>query len=274
MEDSVIPSPPHYLGQKGNKGASRMSSPRWAFIAGSYRTASTTQYEITRDIVEGTRSGIGIGYHTESRLKERDEDTRKGYIVVCKVFKFLPQHSPFGKQFLEENRLKALCTIRDPRDIIVSMKARSEATRNMDFDFKQTVTENFPIWLGQLEQWIDLGPEITMVTKYEDMIVNLYKEAKRIAEHLGISADDDLLKTIAKNHTIQAMVKAKKEYRSKAQKAKARGEEPPREDPWLPSIPAIKFGTSGQWRTWLSTGEITLVNETCAKFMERFGYPI
>lgn len=253
-----------------------MSSPRWVFSAGTYRTASTTHYRITRDIVEETNSGIGIGYHTESRLEERDESTRRKHIIVCKVFKFLPQHSPFGKRFLEENRLKALCTIRDPRDIIVSMKARSEAQRpdsnGTAFDFKQTVTENFPIWLGQLEQWIALGPEITLTTKYEDFINNLYKEAKRIAAHLSITVDDDLLKTIAKRYTIQAQVDTKKEYREAVKRAKERGEDPPREDQWLPSVPGIKFGTSGHWRTWLSTGEIAMVNETCAKFMERFGY--
>lgn len=251
-----------------------MSNPRWVYVAGTYRTASTTQYCITRDIVEETKSGIGIGYHTEQRLEDYDRDTRKGHIVVCKVFKFLPQTSPWGKQFLEEGRLQAICTVRDPRDIIVSMKSRGGArkvdgTKVASFDFKQTATENFPVWLGQLEQWVDLGPKITMVTRYEDFVVNLYKEAQRIAEHLGINADQDLLKTIAKRYTVQTLVAAKKEFLQKK-----RDGEDVKEDPALPSIPAIKFGTSGQWRTWLSTGEIALVNETCAKFMERFGYPI
>jgi len=249
-----------------------MSKPRWAFVCGTYRTASTTQYLMARDIVEQTNSGIGIGYHTEQRLEDFDKKTRKGHIVVCKVFKFLPQYSSWGELFLSEKRLKALCTIRDPRDIIVSMKARAMARNDASFNLNQTVTENFPIWLGQLEQWIDLGGDITLTTKYEDFIVNLYKEAKRIAEFLNIPAEDDLLKTIAKNYTVQAQIKAKADYREAVKQAKEKGEDPPREDSWLPSIPSIKFGSSGQWHTWLSTGEITLVNETCKKFMERFGY--
>lgn len=296
-----------------------MSNPFWVFVSGTYRTASTTQYCIARDIVEETKSGIGIGYHTEKRLEERDRDTRKGYIVVCKVFKFLPETSRWGKQFLEEGRLKAVCTVRDPRDIIVSMKSRGGArkvdgTKVASFDFRQTATESFPVWLGQLEQWADLGPKITMVTRYEDFVVNLYKEARRIARHLGISGSeaivsrmdketvteikrrivetkrkinemrggegdvedptpteifDDLLKTIAKRYTVQTLVAAKKAFLQKK-----RDGEDIKEDPALPSIPAIKFGTSGQWRTWLSTGEVALVTKTCGKFMERFGYPI
>lgn len=249
-----------------------MSNPFWIFVSGTYRTASTTQYCITRDIVEETNSGIGIGYHTEGRLEERDKSTRKGHIVVCKVFKFLPETSKWGELFLSEHRLKALCTIRDPRDIIVSMKARALARHDDDFNLNKTVTEDFPIWLGQLEQWIDLGPEITLVTKYEEFITNLYKEAKRIAEFLGIDADDDLLKTIAKCYTVQAQVKAREDHRKAVQEARKEKKDEPKEDPWLPSIPSIKFGTSGHWRTWLSTGEITVVNDICGKFMERFGY--
>jgi len=232
---------------------------------------------MARDIVEETNCGIGIGYHTESRLEERDRDTPKKRIVVCKVFKFLPQTSPWGEKFLKEGRLKALCTIRDPRDIIVSMKSRGGARKKDgrkvgDFDFHLTASEFFPVWLGQLEQWIDLGPRITMMTKYEELIVNLYKEAKRIARHLEINADDDLLKTIAKRYTIQSQLDAKKKHQEARKKAMDEEENAPREDPWLPSVPAIKFGTSGHWRTWLSTGEVALVEKHNRGFMERFGY--
>ena len=249
-----------------------MARPRWAFITGSYRTASTTHYLITRDIVEETKSGKGIGYHTEKRLEEWDDKAKPGELVVCKVFKYLPQTSPWGKKFLEEGRVKALCTIRDPRDIVVSMKARGGArrpdgTKVSRFNFRDTVTNNFPIWLGQMEKWIDLGPEITMVTRYEEFILNLYKEAKRIADHLGIDADDDLLKSIAKKYAIQALIKTKKRFREDKKDNPGL-----REDPWLPSIPGIKFGTFGHWRTWLSTGEVTMVEKHCRKFMERFGY--
>lgn len=246
------------------------NKPQWIFQCGMYRTASTAHYRMARDIVKKTGNGAGIGYHTETRLEELDRMPKKGHMVVCKVFKFLPQHSPFGKKFLKQGRLKALCTIRDPRDIIVSMKERSNARlpngkRAAKFDFRDTVVDNFPIWLGQLDQWIALGPDICMVTKYEDFILNLFREAKRIAEHLGIEIKPALLKRIAKDQTIQAQIEAKREYRASKEEGK-------REDPHLPSVPAIKFGTSGHWRTWLSTAEVKLVEEICGDFMRRYGY--
>jgi len=52
-----------------------MTKPTWIFVAGPYRSGSTTQYEMARDIVEKTNTGIGIGYHNERRLKEFDAGT-------------------------------------------------------------------------------------------------------------------------------------------------------------------------------------------------------
>ena len=45
----------------------------WVFVAGIYRSGSTTQYEMVRDIVTQTGNGIGIGYHTENKLTEYDK---------------------------------------------------------------------------------------------------------------------------------------------------------------------------------------------------------
>ena len=87
------------------------NKPLWLFVAGTYRSASTTQYRIAADIVRDTGSGVAIGYHTESKLAdsgnlghdnadrvketaahENIELKRDQPIVVCKVF--LPIFSP------------------------------------------------------------------------------------------------------------------------------------------------------------------------------------
>jgi len=244
--------------------------PTWVFVAGTYRTASTTQYLIARDIVEETKSGLGVGYHTERKLEEFDAK-ESGKFVVCKVFIYLPEKSPFGKRFLKENRIKALCTIRDPRDIIVSMKTRAEGRKPSGkkdvWNFQKTATENFPIWLKQLEQWIDLGPEIALVSRFEEFTANLFGEVKRIAEHLGIDIPKALAHDIAKRYTISAQQKAKKVYFEKKKE-----DEKLREDKWLPSIPGVKFGTAGTWHTWLGTSEAKMVVEANRAFFERF-YP-
>jgi len=252
--------------------------PTWVFVAGTYRTASTTQYLITRDIVEETKNGIGIGYHTEGKLVDRD-GPRSGRYVVCKVFVFLPVTSPHGKRFLEEKRLKAVCTVRDPRDTMVSIYTNAirlgvvrdvgGRERKGDFNFVEHATIFFPEWLGRLTRWIDLGPEITYYSRFEDLTLNLFRETNQIARHLDIDLDEDLAHDIASRYTVQAQRARKRQL--KAQRSRA-PDEAKAEDPWLPSIPAINFGTSGLYRTWLSGPEASLVVEHNEEFMKRFGY--
>jgi len=245
----------------------KKTKPTWVFVSGIYRSASTTQYLITRDVVEDTKSGMGTGYETEDRLNKFDVP-KSGQYVVSKVFKFLPETSEQGALFLKENRLKSVCTIRDPRDVIVSMRTRNEnrgkggRRKDETFDFETTVKQNFPIWFGQLEQWIDLGPEITMVTKFEDLIANLLKETRRVSEHLDVKLPKGHDFEIAKRYTIAAQ-------RDKARQVRAEGKEA---DPWLPSVPGIVFGAAGLHRSWLSPTERNLVETVCGKFMRRFGY--
>jgi len=242
------------------------TKPTWIFVCGAYRTASTTSYQITRDIVEGTNNGIGRGYHTESRLEEFDVPGHR--YVVSKVFKYLPETSPFGKTFLDEGRIRAIATIRDPRDIIVSMRTRHDGRlpsgkkSGTPFDFETTIKASFPIWLGQLTDWIDLGPEVTLVSRFDEWTRNIFGEVKRIAEHLDIDLPRKKAGNIAKSYTIRAM-------REKAGRVRHEGG---KADPWLPSIPGVVFGTSEIYHTWLSPPERRLVQEHCKDFMERFGY--
>jgi hypothetical protein len=248
--------------------------PTWVFVAGTYRTASTTQYQMTRDIVEQSRNGIGIGYHQEKKLAEHDKPGNR--YVVCKVFEFLPSgfrgRRSLGESFLRAKRMKAVITMRDPRDIIVSMRTRAsnlgkkvvmERSTNDDvWSFRQTAEVNFPIWLGWLEKWSDLGPSITLVTHYESMIQNLYREVQRISSHLDIQLEPDHAKTIAKAYTKPSMKKKKVEAKKKGEK----------EDPWLPSVPGVVYGTSGIHKQHLTEEERKIVEDANNSFMEKFGY--
>lgn len=237
---------------------------KWVFVAGIYRSGSTTQYEMCRDIVQETGNGIGIGYHTEQRLKDNDDS--KHNFVVCKVFEPLfigfRDKPSYAKKFFNENRVKAIATMRDPRDVITSMKKRSEGRKedgtNGKWSFRATAQTNFPIWFSNLDKWFDWG---AMKTKYEDMILiteeknGLYNECKRIANHLNIKANDDLLKEIASRYTVESIIKRK-------QKDKGA----------LPSRPAIVFGTSGINKTWLTVPERRMVEKSVGWFIEKYGY--
>lgn len=245
-----------------------MTRPTWVFIAGPYRSGSTTQYQITRDIVEKAGQGVGIGYHTENKLKEFDVPDSPHPYIVCKVFEFLPAgfrgDTSHGEIIHRQKRIKAVVSVRDPRDILVSMRYRAESQGN-DFDFKKVATEEMPIYLANLQKWIDLGLELCYWARFEDFTLNLLALTRSIAAHLAIDLPDEQAKEIAAAYTIRAQKSKKQEFKKNRSPEK-------REDPWLPSIPEVLFGTSGHSKTWLNGPERAMVYEANKEFFERFGY--
>lgn len=241
-----------------------MAKPTWVFVVGPYRTGSTTQFLLAEKVLERTGRGRSIGYHTETRLEE--EDHGEGY-VLCKVFIPVFETSPFGRKFLEEGRLKAIGTVRDPRDILVSMRERDNG-KGIDVEeewLRERVEEKFPEWLGNLNKWADLGPEITRIIKFEWMIRHLDQTAQKIGEHLGIEVPWSMAREIAEECTIPALRQQKKDYRREGHPEK-------REHPVLPSIPPVVFGTSGHWRTWLTRDIADYLREHNEEFFERWDY--
>lgn len=247
-----------------------MTKPLWIFVAGTYRSGSTTHYEITRSIVEDTKNGVGIGYHTEERLQHYDTTNHK--MIVCKVFAPLWLHyydthddlkpkPSYGRKIYDEARMKAVVSIRDPRDILTSMKKREQAKKGRDWykDAIDTATNKFPLWLGDVEKWCNLFG-VTYWSKFEVFTQDLPGEVQRIAKHLDIILTVKQAEDIASRFTIDALNKRRGEYNK------------PDDNRHLPSVPGIVFGTSGQWRQWLTDEEVEAVEKVNGDFMRRFGY--
>lgn len=244
--------------------------PTWVFSCGIYRSGSTTHYQMVRDVVESAGLGVGIGYHEERKLVKHDDTDHK--FIVCKVFEFLPggfgEKSSYGQTIHREGRLKALATIRDPRDVITSMRERHkrqmEAPRDQaqPFSFEDRATKNFPIWLGQLDKWISLGPDICMMSRYEEWTKDLVGEVFRIANHLEIDIDGETVERIASMYTKGAIMDRK------ARDRKARR----RSDPKLPGIPDILFGEAGAHREYLNAEEETMLVDANRAWMDKYEY--
>lgn len=243
--------------------------PIWIFVAGTYRSGSTTQYRIARDLVEASGRGVGIGCHTEAKLKEWDETDNE--FIVCKVFEPLWlgfQGSPsYDQNIFSESRGRAIVTIRNPLDIITSMKHREEgrdATGNHieAWDFEQTAKEFLPVWLGNLNKWIEQGMGLCLTSRFEVMTTDILGECKRIAKFLELQISEDRLREIAQQNTKEGITQYKKKCAKEGIK----------EDDYLPQIPEIVFGTSGHWRNELTEEQANMVIEYNKEFMQKYGY--
>jgi len=247
-----------------------MTKPTWLFCAGTYRSGSTTQYRIARDIVEETGNGIGRGYHTEAKLVKFDIPDTHRY-VVCKVFKCLPLDGFKGRTsharvFYEENRLKAMITVRNPLDIITSMMERhrrqmeNKKDNEVPFDFHHRATIDFPEWLGDLDKWVSL--EGVLASRFEVFTKDLAGEVNRIAKYLGITLPPSKAEEIASHHTIKAIKDYKRIMRDQKKK----------EDPYLPAIPGILFGKPNIYQDYLTPQQIALMKQHNGNWMMRWGY--
>jgi hypothetical protein len=248
-----------------------MRKPTWVFVVGAYRTGSTTQYRIVSDVIEKTENGAGIGYHKEERLVEHDDDEER--YIACKVFRYLPHESETAKRFLLQRRIRVIGTVRDPRDIFVSMQERERRSgRFADWDPKTRITKELPEWLAQFDIWASLPKDVVYISRFEDMILDLKAETLRIAQFLGIPMGGREASRISREYQIPTLKKRKKEYWDTRRKIEKDGGTAPREHAVLPSIPGVEFGTSGHWKQWLHPRQARMVLEYCSKYARRWGY--
>lgn len=214
-----------------------MAKPIWIFEFGMYRTGSTSHYLLIEGIIEELGLGQGIGYHTDERLNTYER--YNGQFVVCKVFRPVCEESQTGKVIKQEGRVRAIGTIRDPRDIVASMKKRG-----VNFSWENTM-EEWPKWMGWFLKWCSYGPDVTRVAKYEDFTKDPVREALEIAKFLNIRLNLKQAQNVAQRATLEYQ----KELNEKAK------EENRSAHPWLPSIPGPAFGKSKNWPEVLTAQE-------------------
>jgi len=243
-----------------------MPQPTWVFVVGTYRTASTTQYRMVEEVVQSTHNGFGIGYHTDNRLGLYDEETppQQGRCyVVCKVFKYLPVTAVKGSQFLKERRLKVIGTVRDPRDVFVSMRTR-RAQQGADVGdewFAQVVGTDFPVWFGQFMLWARTSP--ALISKFENVTADPLKEVQRIGSFLRVRLSHNAARAIAQKYTTQALRDEGEEIHKNR---------PVRAHPVLPSIPPVLFGTSGHWKEHITQQQADAIYSATKEYMDTWGY--
>lgn len=188
-----------------------MSKPTWIFVAGLPRSGSTTQYQIVDTILRDKNLGIGISYHTEDKLKEYDKSGHD--MIACKVFAPLWKYSydvpngmkkreSYGKKIIDEGRFKAVMTVRNPFDIVTSMKRR-DIDRN-EYDFQKILRE-LPRHFGDALQWATLPSDVIYISKFEDFTLHLPRETAAIAKHLGIELSKDDIHRIGNEFRIEAI---------------------------------------------------------------------
>jgi len=214
------------------------------------RSGSTVQYQITKDIVETSGKGYGLGWvevhdFAEVYASHLDEEQR----LVVKTHAFTPKIG----ELIASGEGRAIYVHRDIRDVTVSLMHKRKKSFwyiLLATPFIEMVLENHKNWTSQ--------PGI-LISKYEEMVSDLKQEVLRIARYLEIPLKETEAEQIASKYTLERQIaKVKQLETSERQSGKMVDSE------LLFHRNHIHSGQVGQWVTSLTTFQVHLL-ETLAR---------
>ncbi len=222
--------------------------------AGMMRSGSVVQFQLAGAVV----NHLGIG----SIVKPRDGDefdanvNRWAFADEWYVAK-LHDYRESIKRGHDHGKVKVVMTVRDPRDIMVSLM-------NFRQDTFETMTHApvFPNNLKNHKRWSEaIHASNFRCVKYEDMVNFLDLELGFISKLIENPISHKMSGQLAKKYSI------------KENKLRAIAAYPPSHLNYF-STRHINDGSSGQWETALDEDQIRWVEDVAHDFMETNGYEL
>lgn len=232
--------------------------------AGMTRAGSTVQYQIVCELIESLGLGMTIGW-VDLLTKEFLENLEN---VLSIKDKFLiiksHQYSPPVETLIKIGKAKVIYVYRDLRDVSLSLTKTFVNSFDEAISWSNNQLENYYLWTA-----ID---EI-MVSRYENMVADLYNEVLRIANYLEIKVTNSLAREIASKFELNRQKQRIKEFDYEHDGLKGSGE-----DMYDPVSQLhknhINSGKWGQWKKSLSKEQIKLIESLAFSWFVDREYPL
>lgn len=231
---------------------------------GMYRSGSTLQYQIASALAGTTGQarimGFGLG-----RVSETAREKPRPIFVVKDH-----HYSERAREYSSSPHAKFVYGYRDVRDVVVSMMQ----TQHMTFDTFRHHGRGPAGFVGYLlntfERWTNL-PGV-LVSRYEEIVADVPREVRKIADHTGIHIPYTECHRIAE----QLSVDKQREFISGFDFAKdGAGQAVNRMDEKSQLHEYhLNGGESGKWRTHLTPDQIAVVNDAAKDWLKQQGYPV
>jgi tetratricopeptide (TPR) repeat protein len=233
--------------------------------AGMMRSGSTLQYQIVCEIIEYLGLGMTIGWTKipSQELLDNLQNVvlRKDKFLVIKSHNFCSE----VKALVRSDQAKVVYVYRDLRDVAVSLN--NKFTKS---------TKDAILWLGDRLNnyyfWASIDKII--VSRYENMINDLYGEVLKIAHYLGVAVSNDLAKSISYKLDInEQKQRINKLEQDSSSVIKLSGN-----DVYDPVSQLhnnhINSGKWGQWKESLSKEQIEHIESFAFSWFVDRGYPL
>jgi hypothetical protein len=221
---------------------------KWIAACGMRRAGSTLQYHLVREVLSGI-DYLDLRFLVWQGFDEayKKHDGKYPYIVF-KSHTHTPSFSAKCASMWVA-RGYGLFIHRDVRDVLASL-TRMYSTSNPDSPLlAPELLKNDMECIVNLESRRWIATSNTLVTRYEDILTvdGIAIECKRIAEHIGVSIDDERCAEIAEEYTVS------KQKERLPQLAKYNNE-------FLLWWNHIFTGETGRWKEELTPAQIALCN--------------
>jgi hypothetical protein len=224
------------------------------------RAASTLQYQLACELVEGRRAGRRLGWLDGAAL-----EAVLGDAAVKKEMYVLKTHAynhVLG-EMLDIGEARSLYSFRDLRDVALSIcrKFRMDFNNLMEKGWLAAAVEDGKRWCGH--------PNV-MSSRYEDLITNVPNEAERIATHLGIRITGEEAEAIGEKFSWERQ-KSRIASFPALEKTSAGDEFDPET---LLHRNHLFSGIPGEWRRLLDTRDASRIDEEFGNWLREHGYTV
>jgi hypothetical protein len=227
----------------------------WVICGGMPRSGSTVQFQIAARIVESANAGTRVEWVNPNdfvRLREK----YAGFHGM-KVFKTHTLIDEIRREF-DKNNAIGLYIYRDLRDVFVSsmVKESSDFSTVWKSGFLDRCTESFNAWTNL--------PGI-LVSRYEDVVLNLGTEVTHIANRLSIELSKEQVADIAEDYSIE---------KQKERMIRVKNMEKIFDESELLHSNHIASGNTGQWRERLSALQVFRIELKVGWWLRKYGYDL
>ncbi|MEN1967125.1 sulfotransferase domain-containing protein [Lentibacillus sp. N15] len=167
---------------------------------------------------------------------------------------------------------KVIYLVRDPRDVVISYYYHFKKYYNDNRDFAtffQAFTEGRigpGLWSTNIDSWLNNQEKVEngfLLVKYEDLLEDTFKEAKRIINFLNLDRSEQEI-TEAVNWSSFDNMRALEQKQQIHLKGDTQSVNT--------NFPFVREGKANKWKSVLSTAQEEQMNQTFHKTLTRLGY--
>jgi hypothetical protein len=240
-------------------------TPPIIICTGTMRTGSTWSFNVCRLLAQvlaaQRHQAMGSVYLVDDELEkfvETQAASAPGFTVI-KTHRV----KRLAFDFIHSGKAKAVCTIRDPRDCVVSVRTFVGG----DFD---EIAKGVEAGL-KLSSLYQKSPH-TLFVRYEEMMTEPQREIRRIAAHLNMTPSEKLVRKIDQQTNLQSCRKVCGELKYRGDN-EIHHSGTHRVDPLTQLHDNHIFsGESGRWRRELSSEEARSLTQLFQRWLLMLGY--